>query len=985
MLSIEKDTGFNNICVCCAEYKSRYQCTGIQVLSKTQQEMYLPKDIKKFVSKDRKAYVCKTCRSKIDEGKTPRKSEKEWLETSNFPMFLKNHLEKITNQVTMNNKKSKKDDSIAYPKRKVKEKALQLNKLESHLLKLIIPFVRVAHCSRGSYIKVKGSLILISADISHSMNKILPQRQNLLPVCLKRKLEYSGSYIEEIIDKTKVRAYFNFYKRFNPLFNETELKDEAIDEYESQCDAESGTFESACNKAMSEEEKKSTDKEDSDEENESDGDSISNEFDLNSNLNTYFNPAEEKKNEEKNYFRDQSSIFCNKYEEDVNVPTVANRLANLIVETETYYGLDIDDEIHNEEIKESNENIQFEEHPEHQGQWHHLEDEVFNEAEFFEDILEDEAQSISKTASTKMRKTLGKVLKIPVAPGEKGKFKNWGEDVFLEEKSFPELFPYGVGGYLSALVNNKDKDMGFAMYVKHRILSTDPKFRTNSSYLFFLLLVKELIQLKRCKQTYLRQATKLPNLNKETIKNMKLEDLSRYNRSYEVFKTMRGTSMYYEEAKKNVMAIIRQNGSPSLFVTLSCAEFSWEGLLKEILETVHNKVFTEEEIKKITPQEKNKLVSENVVQSTLHFQKRIEKELKLMTMPGFFDKDCEFSVSSYYYRVEFQQRGAPHIHALLWLQDDKKRPAPTFWTSENDSQGKDDQLTKLEEIEKLASILISASKQDILCDIHHEAVKDKQNYEHCKKCFSAEFNFEECLKHTVPGEDYNNCNECMYMKKIVEDFQTHKHTFTCQKKNKVINIQKNEGHGRNDGKQEGINISNYVHCRFNFPQFPMNKATFILGMSKDLDEESAKQRKEDLKKIKKYLIRQSYSESSEEKETEEFMKLKSLSFLQFLYEVGMFKREKSIEDYSDREKKDAYDRYINALSASVRGTGSVFLKRGTEDLFTNNFNRSLMGVHKANHDIQIVVDQVIFFYQQIKFGLYVYYFSMHVHSMLWAT
>ena len=37
--------------------------------------------------------------------------------------------------------------------------------------------------------------------------------------------------------------------------------------------------------------------------------------------------------------------------------SVANRLANLIVETETYYGLDIDDEIHNEEIKESNENI----------------------------------------------------------------------------------------------------------------------------------------------------------------------------------------------------------------------------------------------------------------------------------------------------------------------------------------------------------------------------------------------------------------------------------------------------------------------------------------------------------------------------------------------------------------------------------------------------------------------------------------------------
>ena len=95
-----------------------------------------------------------------------------------------------------------------------------------------------------------------------------------------------------------------------------------------------------------------------------------------------------------------------------------------------------------------------------------------------------------------------------------------------------------------------------------------------------------MIQLKRCKQTYLRQATKIPNLTKETIKNVNKEDLTRYNRSYQVFKSMRGTSMYYEEAKKNVMALLRQNGSPSLFLTLSCAEYSWDSLFKEILETI---------------------------------------------------------------------------------------------------------------------------------------------------------------------------------------------------------------------------------------------------------------------------------------------------------------------------------------------------------------------------------------------------------------
>ena len=83
-----------------------------------------------------------------------------------------------------------------------------------------------------------------------------------------------------------------------------------------------------------------------------------------------------------------------------------------------------------------------------------------------------------------------------------------------------------------------------------------------------------------------------------------------------------------------------------------------------------------------------------------------------------------------------------------------------------------------------------------------------------------------------------------------------------------------------------------------------------------------------------------------------------MSFLEFLYEVGMFERDKSLHNYTNLEKKYAYDRYINAISSSIRGTGTVFIQRGTEDIFTNNFNIQLLLVHQANIDIQIVIDQV---------------------------
>ena len=137
-----------------------------------------------------------------------------------------------------------------------------------------------------------------------------------------------------------------------------------------------------------------------------------------------------------------------------------------------------------------------------------------------------------------------------------------------------------------------------------------------------------------------------------------------------------------------------------------------------------------------------------------------------------------------------------------------------------------------------------------------------------------------------------------------------------------------------------------------------------MGIPKDLSDEEVCQRKTDLKKIKKFLIRQTYSESKDE--SEQFKSFKKSTFFQFLFDVGMFVGPKNIEDLSIKEKENGYQRYLDALSASVRGTGAVFLKRDPKDVLTNNFNRRILGVHKANHDIQIVIDQVYKIYLHLR-------------------
>ena len=83
-------------------------------------------------------------------------------------------------------------------------------------------------------------------------------------------------------------------------------------------------------------------------------------------------------------------------------------------------------------------------------------------------------------------------------------------------------------------------------------------------------------------------------------------------------------------------------------------------------------------------------------------------------------------------------------------------------------------------------------------------------------------------------------------------------TFSCHKKKKYVVINKNEGHGRLDKIVDNQNQMELPACRFNVPFFPLDETIFLQGLSKDLPEEELKKKKYDLRKIRKYLLQQSY-------------------------------------------------------------------------------------------------------------------------------
>ena len=91
----------------------------------------------------------------------------------------------------------------------------------------------------------------------------------------------------------------------------------------------------------------------------------------------------------------------------------------------------------------------------------------------FENVIVGNKENIEKTfkyVNKQTKKIKDNIEKICVAPGEGGQWKNWQSDLYLEEKLFPALFPYGVGGFLSSNMLRQN-NMGFSNYVKSCLLS----------------------------------------------------------------------------------------------------------------------------------------------------------------------------------------------------------------------------------------------------------------------------------------------------------------------------------------------------------------------------------------------------------------------------------------------------------------------------------------------------------------------------------
>jgi hypothetical protein len=231
----------------------------------------------------------------------------------------------------------------------------------------------------------------------------------------------------------------------------------------------------------------------------------------------------------------------------------------------------------------------------------------------------------------------------------------------LEQLSFIKIFPYGING-MNTL---RDTKITSAAYGKARIMSDDTRYQS-IEYLFYLLAKIE--------------TEKISNNINICSNRLRSTGNGRINNLHLYMKSMRGYSSYWNSIKADLMAFLRNLGEPTWFITLSARDLEWPDMINALL-LAHNNNNSKRAMKRLinqvtdlTFQERSKLLHDYPVVASRQFNKRFKALMKFLSKNN---KILGGKIKDYWYRVEFQKRGSPHIHMLVWIEN-----APSFASAE---------------------------------------------------------------------------------------------------------------------------------------------------------------------------------------------------------------------------------------------------------------------------------------------------------------
>ncbi|XP_077065633.1 uncharacterized protein LOC143718457 [Siphateles boraxobius] len=255
-----------------------------------------------------------------------------------------------------------------------------------------------------------------------------------------------------------------------------------------------------------------------------------------------------------------------------------------------------------------------------------------------------------------------------IAPAERNTPVNTFKIPKLESMAFPVQFPDGKNTFDEP---GRAKHVSPSRYFNSRLFSIDNRCAKDTNYIFFAQFVTEMNMATSSMSIQLRKAKPMTRdgrrINCSLLQDKhELEKLVINKEATRFMQPLRGNPAYWEKSLRDLFAMLRQLGTPTFFCTFSAAEMRWPDVITAIKAQQGETVNFEE----LDWSVKCEILRSNPVTAMRMFEERVEALMRdLINSPARPIGE----VIDFFYRVEFQLRGSPHIHCLFWVKD-----APEF-------------------------------------------------------------------------------------------------------------------------------------------------------------------------------------------------------------------------------------------------------------------------------------------------------------------
>ena len=207
---------------------------------------------------------------------------------------------------------------------------------------------------------------------------------------------------------------------------------------------------------------------------------------------------------------------------------------------------------------------------------------------------------------------------VSIAPGQEKHPAPWLIIENIDELCFPKIF----GGYPFEL---KGTNISYSERAKSEIRRKD---RRSCKPTRLLYMAKQKLE-RACMANInvcLRKLRKTENMTAKDMLNKDIvQDMIRYDAGFKVLNQIRSSPAYWETKKKHLMAMIRQLGTPTFFLTLSSAEKLWPELLQSLSKLADDKKLSVKEAFELSDNKKCELIKLDPVTCARYYDNKVRR------------------------------------------------------------------------------------------------------------------------------------------------------------------------------------------------------------------------------------------------------------------------------------------------------------------------------------------------------------------------